>query len=84
MQKEVDRLVVAFRAETDRARRWSLLDAALDLGHPGVVQGYGRFGWFLVLQETEGLPYSMRKYALKQLEKQREALVKKLEKRERD
>ena len=30
--------------ETDRARRWSLLDAALDLGHPGVVDGYGRFG----------------------------------------
>jgi len=34
--------------------------------------------------ETEGLPYSMRKYALKRLEKRREAIVKELEKRERD
>lgn len=83
LQKEVDRLVAAFRAETDRARRWSLLDAALDLGYPGVVRGYGRFGWFLALQETEGLPYSMREYALKRLEKRREELVKELEKQER-
>lgn len=84
LQKEVDRLVAALQAETDRARRWSLLDAALDLGYPGVVRGYGRFGWFLALQETEGLPYSMRKYALKRLEKRREAVVKELERRERD
>lgn len=84
LQKEVNRLVAAFRVETDRARRWSLLDAALDLGHPGVVRGYGRFGWFLALQETEGLPYSMREYARERLEKRREALVKELEKRERD
>lgn len=84
LQREVDRLVAAFRAETDRARRWSLLDAALDLGYPGVVDGYGRFGWFAVLMETEGLPYSMRKYALKRLKERREELIKKLEKRERD
>lgn len=84
LQKEVDRLVAAFRAETDRARRWSLLDAALYLGYPGVVRGYGQFGWFRALQETEELPYSMRKYALKRLEKRRETLVKELEKRERD
>ncbi len=84
LQKEVDRLVVEFRAETDRARRWSLLDATLDLGYPGVVRGYGQFGWFLALQETDGLSYSMRKYALERLEKRRKALVEKLEKRERD
>jgi hypothetical protein len=84
LQKEVDRLVAEFQVETGRARRWSLLDAALDLGHPGVVRGYGRFGWFLALQETEGLSYSMRKYGLERLEKRREALVKELEKRERD
>jgi hypothetical protein len=81
LQKEVDRLVAAFQAETDRARRWCLLDAALDLGYPGVVRGYGRFGWFSALQETESLPYSMRKHALKRLEKHREELLKTLEKR---
>lgn len=83
LQKEVDRLVEAFQAETDRARRWCLLDAALDLGYPGVVRGYGRFGWFSALQETESLPYSMRKHALKRLEKHREELIKTLEKRKR-
>jgi hypothetical protein len=84
LQKEVDRLVVAFRTETDRARRWSLLDAVLDLGYPGVVGGYGRFGWFLTLQETEGLSSSVLKYAIGQLKKHREKLVKELEERERD
>lgn len=84
LQREVDRLISAFRSETDHARRWSLLDAAQDLGHPGVVDGYGRFGWFAALMETEGLPYSMRKYALKRLKERREALIKKLEGRKRD
>jgi hypothetical protein len=83
LQKEVDNLVEAFHQETNRARCWCLLDAALDLGHPGVVAGYGRFGWFAELNR-ERLPYVMRKYALERLEKRREDLVKKLKDRKKE
>ncbi len=83
LQREVDRLVEAFHEETNRARRWALLDAVLDLGYPGIVDGYGRFGWFNQLNR-ERLPYSMAKYALEKLKKRREELTKKLQDRKRE
>jgi hypothetical protein len=82
LQKEVDRLVEAFLREEDRPCRWALLDSALALGHPGVIEGYGQFGWFAELN-SKPLTYSMKKYALESLDRRRQELIKELEYRKR-
>lgn len=58
------------------------LDAALDIGYPGVVAGYGAGAWFGPM--CGGLPFALRDHALSRLEEKRKELRDELAKRKRE
>jgi UDP:flavonoid glycosyltransferase YjiC (YdhE family) len=59
-------------------RRWSLLDAALAFGYPGIVHTPQ---WFERLRSH--LPYAARRYASETLNAKRKSLREELQRRER-
>lgn len=81
LSKETTRLAEAVTGETELSRRWILVDAALAIGYPGVVAGYGALSWFGPM--IEGQPYVLRGHALAKLKEKRKKLRDKLAKRER-
>jgi hypothetical protein len=82
LAKETARLAEAVSVEKDLSRRWTLVDAALTIGYPGVVAGYGAQSWFGLM--CEGQPYVLRGHAVAKLEEKRKKLRDELAKRERD
>lgn len=80
--REVGPIVAALRDEEDSARRWALVDAALEIGYLGVVPGYGRDQWFAELYTL--VPVPLQFYALQQLEKRRKEFREGLQKRKRE
>jgi hypothetical protein len=81
LSKETTRLTEAVTTERELSRRWTLIDAALTIGYPGVVAGYGAHSWFGPM--CEGQPYVLRGHALSKLEEKRKKLRDELVKRER-
>lgn len=79
--KETARLAEAVTIESELSRRWTLVDAALTIGYPGVVAGYGAYSWFGRM--CEGQPYVLRGHAVSELEEKRKKLRDELAKRER-
>jgi hypothetical protein len=79
---KVGPLVEALRGEGDPARRWALVDAALEIGYPGVVSRYGRDRWFGEMYAI--VPPALQRHALKQLEKRRKELREALQKKKRE
>ena len=77
--RKVEPLISALRSERDSARLWALVDAAVEIGYPGVVSGYGRDRWFGELNAI--VPPSLQRHALKLLEKRRKELRETLQKR---
>jgi hypothetical protein len=68
-------------AEADRARRWAIVDAAVDLGDPGVSPRCGAENW--VARLCDGLPFAIKKHVFDRLKSRREELWKRLEKERR-
>lgn len=81
LSQETTRLVEAVTQEGGASRRWVLVDAALKIGYPGVVSGYGAHSWFGRM--CQGLPYVLRKHAVSRLEEKRKKFREDLAKRER-
>ena len=81
LSRETARLAREVKREKELRRRWILIDAALTIGYPGVVAGYGAHSWFGPM--IEGQPYILRKHALSKLEEKRKKLRETLTKRER-
>lgn len=79
--REHDRLVEAILAESERARRWCLLDVALEGGHPGLTGDYRDQPW--VAKLFEQLPLAMRQRAVERLKKRRKDLRDELKKQKR-
>lgn len=80
--RQVEPLVTALGGEEDSARRWALVDAALEIGYVGVVPGYGRDRWFGELHAMVSPP--LQRHALKQVERRRKELREALQKRKRE
>jgi hypothetical protein len=81
LSKETLQLVTALDGEAEWTRRWNLVDAALLLGYPGVLAGYGAGSWFGAMCKAQ--PYVLRGHALSKLEEKRKKLREELGKRER-
>ncbi|HEY3571927.1 MAG TPA: hypothetical protein VGP73_28615 [Thermoanaerobaculia bacterium] len=81
LSRETARLAREVKREGALSRRWVLVDAALTIGYPGVVAGYGAHSWFGPM--IEGQPYTLRTHALSKLEEKRKKLRDTLAKRER-
>jgi hypothetical protein len=81
LAKETARLAEAVHGEKDLSRRWALVDAALTIGYPGVVGGYGAQSWFGAM--CDGQPYVLRGHAVAKLKEKRKKLRDELAKRER-
>jgi len=79
--REAVRLAEEVAHELALPRRWTLVDAALTIGYPGVVAGYGARSWFGPMIEKQ--PYSLRRHALSKLEEGRKKMKDELSKRER-
>ena len=80
-EREVRRLIDMLEAEADRARRWAIVDAAVDLGDPGVSPRCGAENW--VARLCDGLPFAIKKHVFDRLKSRREELWKRLEKERR-
>src|SRR4051812_23449870 len=81
LSKETARLAEAVSQEPKLSRRWVLVDAALAIGYPGVVAGYGAHSWFGPM--CQGQPSLLRGPAVSKLEEKRKKLRDDLAKRER-
>lgn len=81
LSKETARLAQAVIREKELTRRWTLVDAALTIGYPGVVGGYGADSWFGPM--CQGQPYALWRHAVSKLEEKRKKLRDELAKRER-
>jgi hypothetical protein len=80
--REVERLIDRFGTETHAGRRWSLLDAAIALGYPGIRREFRQVSWLVRLQQG-GCPGYMLKYAVDAVERRRVALANTLAKNSR-
>ncbi|NJL26497.1 MAG: hypothetical protein HC897_00800 [Thermoanaerobaculia bacterium] len=76
--REIERIVDALLIEPEAARRWCLLDIALEDGHPGLWE---RPSWVARLYAT--LPLAMRQRLGEELEKRRKSVRDELKKRTR-
>ncbi len=81
LSQDTARLAEEVTREKELSRRWTLVDAALAIGYPGVVAGYGAHSWFGPM--CEGQPYALRGHAVSKLEEKRKKLREELAKRER-
>lgn len=80
--REASRLVEALEAETDSSRRWLLVDAAVELGYPGAIEGALAPEWFLRLYRALP-PSALRDHSLKRLGVRQKDLLERIKKRER-
>jgi hypothetical protein len=82
LARETDDLAAAVSQEQGLARRWMLADAALEIGYPGVVPGYGGRSWFGAM--CKNLTFAMQQHALERLEDKRKDLRRELDERRRE
>ncbi|HVR10093.1 MAG TPA: hypothetical protein VMW75_18755 [Thermoanaerobaculia bacterium] len=82
LARETNKLVAAVNQEQGIGRRWMLADAALEIGYPGVVPGYGGRSWFGAM--CKNLSFPMQQHALERLEDKRKDLRRELDQRRRE
>ena len=80
--REVDQLIKRLHIEPNAGRRWALIDSALGIGYPGVLEGFGRISWFSEL--IAGRPYYEQKYAVDRLKERRKELVEELKRKSQE